>query len=64
VIIMRCHYQVKKDYEDYNNEQKKKTNFVYKEESDYIIVYNIKPIDAGINGYFEFAYKNKKNTAN
>ena len=40
------------------------TDFVYKEDEDYIIVYNPKEITAAVNGYFEVSYTTSKSTFN
>ena len=40
------------------------TEFVYKEDNNYIIVYNPKEITAAVNGYFEISYSTSKTTFN
>ena len=36
--------------------------FVYKEDGDYLVIYNADEVEAGLNGYFEVAYATKSTT--
>ena len=37
---------------------------IYKEDGDYLVIYNSKPVDAGLNGYFEISYATNSETYN
>ena len=45
-------------------ERGKKTEFVYKEDGDYLVIYNVVEVEAGANGYFEISYATNSKTFN
>ena len=45
-------------------EEGKIAELIYKEDGDYLVIYNPKPVDSGLNGYFEISYATSSETYN
>ena len=45
-------------------EEGKIAELIYKEDGDYLVIYNPEPVDAGLNGYFEISYATNSATYN
>ena len=45
-------------------EEGKIAELIYKEDEDYLVIYNPAPVDAGLNGYFEISYVTNTATYN
>ena len=45
-------------------EEGKIAELIYKEDGDYLVIYNPKAVDAGLNGYFEISYATNSATYN
>ena len=45
-------------------EEDKMTDLIYKEDGDYLVIYNPEELDAGLNGYFEISYATNSESYN